>query len=332
MAKMKENLYTVSALYKFVELKHYREIREPLLETMLSLHIVGTLLLAEEGINGTIAGSEQSINALYQYLATIPGLDAIEHKESYHQQLPFKRTKVKLKKEIVTIGREEVSPTKIVGTYIEPEDWNQLIERDDVLLVDTRNQYEVEIGSFKNAINPRTETFREFPDYVDKHLDKTKHKHVAMFCTGGIRCEKSTALLKQQGFDNVYHLKGGILNYLEKVPEAKSLWQGECFVFDERVAVDHDLNKGQYSQCFACRYPITEEDKQSEYYQKGVSCPRCYHRMTKQQKARFSERQKQNELAKARGEAHIGDAVTETIKKRKAMKDEAKRSQQAHQS
>ncbi len=319
--------YTVTALYKFVTLTNYKEIKAPLLKRMQELGIVGTLLLAREGINGTVAGTDSHIQKLFLWLSHIPGLEDIDHKESYTDELPFKRTKVKLKNEIVTIGVPEVSPTKTVGTYIEPEKWNELISDPDVVVVDTRNDYEYEIGTFKNAINPKTETFREFPDFVDKTLDKSKHKKVAMFCTGGIRCEKSTSLLKQQGFDEVYHLKGGILKYLEKVPEEESLWQGECFVFDERVAVGHNLEQGQYSQCFACRYPITDQDKQSEHYIEGVSCPRCYNKTTKAQQVRFSERQKQKELAESRGQAHIGDAVNQTIVKRREEKRLYKESQ-----
>lgn len=298
--------YTVSALYKFVKLDNYQSIKEPLLKEMLHLNICGTLLLANEGINGTIAGKDSAIKALFQWLSQQEGLDNIESKESYHDTLPFKRTKVKLKKEIVTLGVEGVSPTQCVGQYVAPKDWNALISSPDVLLVDTRNKYEVEIGSFQNAINPNTETFKEFPEYVDKHLSDNKDKKVAMFCTGGIRCEKSTALLLKKGFKNVYHLKGGILKYIEEVPEKDSLWQGDCFVFDDRVAVNHSLEKGKYNQCYACRYPITSDDEKNEKYIKGVSCPRCYDAVTKEQKERFAQRQKQVDLAQARGESHIG--------------------------
>ncbi len=301
--------YTISALYKFVSLPNFKEIREPLRQKMEDLAIRGTLLLAHEGINGTIAGPNASIKALFTWLAQYEGLNNIVSKESYSDFPPFKRTKVKLKKEIVTMGVEDIDPNTCVGEYVEPKDWNSLISRDDVVLVDTRNDYEYEIGTFKDAINPETETFREFPEYVQKNLDPNKHKSVAMFCTGGIRCEKSTALLKKYGFEKVYHLKGGILKYLEDVPAEESLWEGECFVFDDRVAVKHDLGVGHYKQCFACRYPITEDDEKSDKYIKGVSCPRCFDKSTKEQKQRFAERQKQIALAKAKGEEHIGKRI-----------------------
>ncbi len=296
----------VAAMYRFVALPDYQDLREPLLSFCVSRDIKGTLLLAAEGINGTVSGTREGIDALLNYLRQDPRLEAIEHKESLHETLPFYRMKVKLKKEIVTMGVEGIDPNKVVGTYVEPKDWNDLISDPDVVLVDTRNDYECAIGTFKNAINPKTTTFREFPEYVKNHLNPAEHKKVAMFCTGGIRCEKSTAYLKEQGFDEVYHLKGGILKYFEEVPEAQSLWDGECFVFDNRVAVDHNLEKGQYDQCHGCRRPITEQDKQSPHYQKGVSCPHCFDQLSEEQQARFKERQKQIELAAKRNQAHIG--------------------------
>jgi UPF0176 protein len=247
-----------------------------------------------------------------------------QSKESYEQEMPFYRSKVKLKKEIVTMGIDSIDPKKIVGTYVTPQDWNALISDPEVLLIDTRNDYEVQIGGFKNAINPETETFREFPDYVKEHLDPEKHKKVAMYCTGGIRCEKSTAYLKEQGFDDVYHLQGGVLKYLEEVPVEQSLWEGECFVFDNRVAVNHDLEKGQYDQCYACRYPITEEEKNSKHYQKGVSCPHCYDKVNEKQRQRFAEREKQVQLAKQRGEEHIGSSARAISSQRRASKYQEK--------
>lgn len=310
----------ISAMYKFVSLPDYEAIQQPLKDFMKANNILGTLLLAHEGINGTVSGCQTAIDALYQWLGNYPGLDNIVHKESYHHQQPFNRTKVKLKKEIVTMGVENIDPNHVVGTYIDPQDWNKLISDPDVVVVDTRNDYEYEIGTFKGALNPNTQTFREFPQYTQENLDPEKHKKVAMFCTGGIRCEKSTAYLKQQGFDEVYHLKGGILKYLEEVPKENSLWEGDCFVFDERVAVDHDLQKSKFDQCHACRYPITEEDKQSEFYQQGVSCPRCHHLLTDKQKQRFAEREKQSQLAKLRGEQHIGGTVQETNAIRRQQK------------
>jgi UPF0176 protein len=311
--------FVVSAMYKFTKLPEFQTLQAPLLAMMKKAGITGTLLLAEEGINGTVSGSRQAIDALYAWLKSQPEFEGIEAKESFHQMRPFNRTKVKLKKEIVTLGVEGISPTKKVGQYVKPADWNALISRDDVVVVDTRNDYEYEIGTFKDAINPETETFREFPEYVAKNL-QDKSKKVAMFCTGGIRCEKSTSFMLEQGFDEVYHLEGGILKYLEEVPEQESLWQGECFVFDERVAVNHQLEKGQYEQCFACRYPITSEDMQSEHFVKGISCPRCIDKMSDEQRERFSERQKQSDLAKARGETHIGQDVHEVIQTRRDAK------------
>ncbi|WP_286272391.1 oxygen-dependent tRNA uridine(34) hydroxylase TrhO [Thalassotalea hakodatensis] len=318
---------TVCALYKFVRLNDFELIKQPLLTVMQANDVKGTLLLANEGINGTIAGSQKSVDAVLDFLAQDERLGLVDHKFSYADENPFQRSKVKLKKEIVTMGVEGIDPTLTVGTYVKPDEWNALISDPEVLLIDTRNDYEVEIGTFENAINPNTETFREFPDYVEKHLDKTKHKKVAMFCTGGIRCEKSTAYLKEQGFDDVYHLEGGILKYLEEVPEQDSKWQGDCFVFDGRVAVTHGLEQGQYDQCFACRYPITDEEKQSEHYVKGVSCPKCIDKYTADQRERFAEREKQINLAKARGETHIGGEIKDVIEQRRKEKLAAKKAQ-----
>ncbi len=268
--------------------------------------IKGTILLAREGINGTVAGSDFAIKEMLTFLRADPRLTKLEHKESRSKDMPFYRMKVRLKKEIVTMGVEGVDPNEIVGTYVDPNDWNALISDPDVVLIDTRNDYEVEIGSFEGALNPNTETFREFPQWVEQNKERlTKHK-VAMFCTGGIRCEKASSYMKQQGYDEVYHLKGGILKYLETVKADNSMWNGDCFVFDQRVAVGHGLKQSQYDQCYACRYPITEADKQHDLYVKGVSCPRCHNKMSDEQRARFAERQKQIELAKKRGEAHIG--------------------------
>ncbi|NND81043.1 MAG: rhodanese-related sulfurtransferase [Gammaproteobacteria bacterium] len=314
------NNILVCALYKFVRLDDYEALRQPLRARLEELGIRGTLLLAGEGINGTIAGSEAAIAAFMQTLQADQRFVDIDSKLSWHSKPPFHRTKVKLKQEIVTMGVEGIDPNRVVGSYVEAEDWNDLISDPETLLIDTRNDYEVGIGTFKNAHNPRTESFRDFPDYVEQNLDPAKHKKVAMFCTGGIRCEKASAYMKQQGFADVFHLKGGILKYLETVDEQDSLWQGECFVFDDRVAVNQQLIKGQYDQCHACRYPITEQQKQSPLYIAGVSCPRCHDSLTEQQKARFAEREKQMQLARQRGDTHIGSDSRTAAEQNRAAK------------
>lgn len=296
----------VAALYRFTRLENFAELREPLLDLMMTNNVRGTLLLAHEGINGTISGSRADVDTVLTWLRADPRLAELDHKESLVDQHPFLRTKVKLKKEIVTMGIEGVDPNRAVGTYLSGEEWNRVISDPETLLIDTRNDYEYEVGTFTGAINPHTKTFREFPDYIREHLDPEKHKRVAMFCTGGIRCEKSTAFLKEQGFDEVYHLKGGVLKYLEETPKDNSLWQGECFVFDERVTVDHDLQPGSFDQCHACRRPISAEDKQSAHYQRGVSCPKCVGEYSVDQRSRFAERQRQIDLARTRGEQHMG--------------------------
>lgn len=303
--------FIVAALYRFVTLEDYRELREPLLDVCRQAQIKGTLLLAQEGINGTIAGSREGVDRVLAYLRSDPRLAALEHKESFDERMPFYRMKVKLKKEIVTMGEEGIDPNLVVGTYVSPREWNALIDDPEVLLIDTRNDYECEIGTFRGAVDPHTASFREFPDYVRNNIDPGKQKKVAMFCTGGIRCEKASAFMLQEGFEEVYHLQGGILKYLEEVPERESAWQGECFVFDNRVAVNHQLEKGQYDQCYGCRLPITEEDKLSDKYRPGICCPRCHDSLSADQIARFSERQKQIELAAKRGERHVGEAEPE---------------------
>jgi UPF0176 protein len=316
-------MFTVCALYQFVRLDDFEEFRTPLRELMVILEVKGTILLALEGLNGTICGSQASIDKVLQFLKDDGRFNNLEIKFSHSKDTPFKRLKVKLKKEIVTLGVSNIDPLASVGTYVSPQDWNALISDPDVVLIDTRNNYEYEIGSFKGAINPSTETFREFPTYTKNNLEQYRGKKVAMFCTGGIRCEKSTAYLKSQGFDTVYHLHGGILKYLEEVDEGQSLWEGECFVFDDRVAVKHNLEQGQYDQCHACRYPITDEDKMHPHYEKGVSCPRCHGSRSKSQISRYRERERQIQLAKARGEDHIGDNASQIIlakAKKKAAK------------
>ena len=299
------NKVVIAALYHFVTLEDYEQLRQPLLDLMLKNKIKGTLLLAREGINGTVAGSQASIDTLFEWFKLDSRLEAVRHKVSFDEEMPFNRTRVKLKKEIVTMGVEGIDPTHVVGTYVKPEEWNALISDPDVILIDTRNDYEVEIGTFKHAVNPHTDSFRQFPAYVKENMDPAKQKKVAMFCTGGIRCEKSTAYMKEQGFDEVYHLQGGILKYLEDVPEEESMWEGECYVFDKRVSVTHALEKGHYDQCHACRRPITEEDKKDEHYVQGISCHHCHDKTTDAQRERFKEREKQIQLAKQRGEKHI---------------------------
>ena len=296
----------VAALYRFVRLENYADLREPLLNLCEARGVRGTLLLAHEGINGTISGTKQAIAEVLAFLRSDDRLADLDCKFSYNRELPFLRMKVKLKNEIVTMGRSDIDPNYCVGRYASPEQWNALVDDPDCLVIDTRNDYEVEIGTFQGAVNPNTTSFREFPDWVEKNLDPTKHKKVAMFCTGGIRCEKSTSLLVSLGFEDVWHLKGGILNYLEKTPQEQTRWDGECFVFDSRVSVDHQLQKGRYDQCYACRFPIDEAQKASSLYVPGVSCPRCHDAHSEEQKQRFRERQKQISLARARGEAHIG--------------------------
>lgn len=310
----------VCALYKFAPLEHFEQLRQPLLDSMLAHDVRGTLLLAQEGINGTIAGPRAGIDAVLAHIRADKCLANVVTKESYDQSQPFYRTKVKLKKEIVTMGVEGINPLEVVGTYVKPQQWNELISDPDVVVVDTRNDYEVEIGTFKGASDPKTKTFREFPQYVKDHLDPNQHKKVAMFCTGGIRCEKSTAYLKEQGFEEVYHLEGGILKYLEDVPESESLWQGECFVFDNRVTVNHHLEKGEFDQCHACRRPITDQDKTSTLYQAGVSCHHCFDELSDEQKHRFAQREKQMQLAKARGEQHLGNHQKNLIEQRRQEK------------
>jgi UPF0176 protein len=318
----------VCALYKFVSLDDYEAMRQPLHNVMEAQGVRGTLLLAREGVNGTVAGTRQAIDTLLDWLRSDARLEDLSYKESFSDAMPFYRTKVKLKKEIVTMGIEGIDPLRVVGTYVKPRDWNSLIADPDVVVIDTRNDYEVQIGTFQRALNPQIKTFREFPDFVKDNLDPSRHPRVAMFCTGGIRCEKSTAYLKEQGFDAVYHLEGGILKYLEEVPQEESLWQGECFVFDNRVTVNHDLAKGSFDQCHACRMPITADDMASEQYMAGTSCPHCFDRLTAEQRQRYAQRELQVRLAHQRGEAHLGADAALAIKKRKDAK-QAQRERQA---
>lgn len=304
-------MIVVAALYQFVRFPNYQEAQEPLIKFCKRNGVKGTLLLASEGINGTIAGRREGIDAVVKYLKQIGPFDNLEYKESKAESMPFLRMKVKIKKEIVTFGAAAANPMEMVGAYVHPKDWNDLISRPDVLTIDTRNDFEVMIGSFKGAINPKTKSFSEFANFTQENLMDHKDKPVAMFCTGGIRCERSTAYLKAIGFSEVYHLKGGILKYLEEVPEQESLWQGECFVFDQRVAVKHGLEFGTHEMCFGCRMPISTKDKESEHFEEGVHCHHCYSTHDEEHYKRVRERQKQVQLAKSRGRKHIGE-VSET--------------------
>ena len=296
----------VAALYKFAVLADYHEMQRTLQDFCIAQKINGTILLAAEGINGTVAGSRAGIDALLAFLRADARLADMEHKESYADTPPFDRMKVRLKKEIVTLGIAGVDPNQKVGTYVAPEDWNALIADPNVVLIDTRNGYEYDIGTFQGAINPHTTTFRQFPAYVNNNLDPAKHKKIAMFCTGGIRCEKASSFMLEQGFEEVYHLQGGILKYLETVPEAQSTWQGECFVFDQRISVGQGLTQGTHEQCYACRHPVSPEEKASSQYQDGLSCPYCFDALPEKTRTRVAERQKQVALAKQRGQEHIG--------------------------
>lgn len=298
--------YVVAALYKFAPLQDLEAVQAALKKTCRENKICGTLLLAHEGINGTVAGSRQGIDALAAHIRSIPGLSDLEYKESASAEKPFHRMKVRLKNEIVTIGLPGVDPNQTVGEYLSPEAWNDLLSDPDTLVLDTRNDYEVKIGTFRNALDPNLKTFREFPDYVEKNLHNQKHRKVAMFCTGGIRCEKASSYMKAAGFDQVYHLKGGILKYLETIPADKSLWDGDCFVFDGRVAVGHGLKQGDYIMCPSCREPVGAAARQDPAYVEGVSCPACADRLSEDRKARSAERHRQILLARARGEDHIG--------------------------
>lgn len=276
----------VVTFYKFVKLPDFAEKRDPLLLHCEAQGIRGTILLAAEGINGTIAGSGQAIDSVLSFLRSDPRLVDLEHKESYADSPPFDRMKVRLKKEIVTLGLPQIDPSDRVGTYVSPKEWNALISDPEVTIIDTRNDYEVSIGSFKGAQNPKTASFRQFPDYVRNDLDPGKHKKVALFCTGGIRCEKATSFMMAQGFQEVYHLKGGILKYLEEVPAEESLWEGECFVFDQRVALREGLAAGTHQMCQSCGHPISEADKTSPHYQEDISCPYCCDRLTQEERVR----------------------------------------------
>ncbi|MBE9159683.1 rhodanese-related sulfurtransferase [Nodosilinea sp. LEGE 06152] len=285
--------WVIATFYKFVPLSEPGALRAELLERCLGWELRGTILLASEGLNATVAGSRRGIDQLLEWLHQHPEIGAFTHQESTTTHAPFERMKVKLKPEIVTLGRPEINPAQQeVGTYIDPHDWNRVVTDSDVVLIDARNDFEVDLGTFKGAKNPQTHAFRELPDYVATHLDPAQHKKVAMFCTGGIRCEKATAYLRSQGFEQVYHLRGGILNYLKTVPEADSLWQGDCFVFDDRVAVDHQLNPTDHELCLGCGHPVSPVEQAAPEYEAGISCPHCYAELTPEKRSRLEARQR----------------------------------------
>ncbi len=300
----------VAALYRFAPVDDVEICRKALLKACNAAATKGTILVAHEGINGTIAGSASGIVSVIGHIRSIPGFAELDVKYSFADKMPFNRMKVRAKKEIVTMGVTDIDPRREVGTYVHAHDWNALLGDPDTIIIDTRNDYEVAIGSFEGAIDPKTKTFRDFPAWFRAHraeLTATTNKpKFAMFCTGGIRCEKSTAFLKSEGIDEVFHLEGGILRYLEEIPEAESKWQGECFVFDERVSVKHGLELGDYKQCHACRRPIDAQAMAHPAYIEGVSCPACIDERDEEARARFAERQLQIKLAKARGETHLG--------------------------
>ncbi|WP_374408002.1 rhodanese-related sulfurtransferase [Pelagerythrobacter sp.] len=310
---------TVAALYRFARLGDCACLRAPLERLCREQGIRGTLLLAPEGINGTIAGTHNGISNVLDAIRALPDCADLDVKFSTASAMPFHRMKVRVKREIVTMGVPDIDPRASVGTYVEPQDWNELISDPDTIVIDTRNDYEVALGTFEGAIDPETRTFRDFPEWFRSQRDKlagqSSPPKIAMFCTGGIRCEKSTAFLKRQGLENVYHLKGGILRYLETIPQENSLWRGECFVFDQRVAVGHGLEEGDHTLCFACRRPVTAEDRAAASYEAGVSCPACYAERTDDQRASYRERHRQETLAAARGEAHVGASPVEPKKR-----------------
>ena len=310
----------VTALYKFVAFEDPEALREPLFAQLSELGIKGTILLATEGINGTIAGTSKAMNQALQAICALPGCETLDWKDSHAKAMPFLRLKVRLKTEIVTMGVPGTDPTCLVGSYVKPQDWNALIRDPDTVVIDTRNDYEVALGTFQGAIDPETETFRQFPDWFEAFranlAEQGRTPKIAMFCTGGIRCEKSTSYVKSLGIEDVFHLQGGLLKYLETVPREESLWEGECFVFDDRVSVGHGLEVGDYQLCHACRHPVSAEDRQHPHFEEGVSCPRCYGTFTDEKMMALRERQKQVRLAKARGETHIGDDVVMTPRKK----------------
>jgi len=319
--------YTVAALYHFTPFEDHEALQKPLQAICDETGTKGTLLLAHEGINGTIAGTHNGISAVLDHIRSLPGCAGTDVKFSHAAEMPFNRMKVRLKREIVTMGEPDIDPRESVGRYVQPQDWNALISDPETIVIDTRNDYEVGIGTFEGAVDPKTKSFREFPKWFRENREELLEgkKKVAMFCTGGIRCEKSTSFLRAEGVEEVYHLKGGILKYLEDVPQDDSLWEGECFVFDQRVSVKHGLELGSYGQCFACRMPLTKEEMASPDYAAGVSCPHCIHERDDAQRARYAERQKQQQLAKERGEDHVGHSPDEIAAKAQEKAEEKAR-------
>lgn len=306
----------VLSFYKFVDLDDLLGIKNSLLSLCGENGINGTFILASEGINATVAGPREGIDGLIAHLESDTRLSGARYKLSYNKKSPFHRLKVKFKKELVPMGVSGIKPQRLSGQRIPPEQWNELISRSDVLLIDTRNDYENRVGTFRGAVNPETEHFREFPEYVRKNLDPAEHKEVAMFCTGGIRCEKATSYLLERGFQRVYQLEGGVLSYLERVPREQSLWEGECFVFDDRTSVGHDLSRGIWSTCRNCRAPVSPEDRESEEFREGISCPRCHAKLTPERISSLEERQKQMRLARERNRKHLGAVIKRGSAKR----------------
>ena len=300
----------VASFYRFLDLADPQVFRDELQAVCDERGLLGTILVAGEGFNGTISGPEAAILDVFDWIGRRLGLESpIEARWSDAGEAPFRRMRVRIKKEIVTLGRPDILPQRGTGQYVPPEQWNALIENPDVLVIDTRNHYEVEVGTFPRAVDPGTDSFREFPAFAERLAETSKDRPLAMFCTGGIRCEKATALMLELGFEEVYHLQGGILRYLEEMPQSANRWQGECFVFDTRVAVDRDLAEGGYVQCHACRRPLSAEDVASPDYHEGVSCPHCVDEIDEERAARLEERRKQVALAEQRGEKHIGQKL-----------------------
>jgi UPF0176 protein len=297
----------VVSFYRFTDVSDPGKLRDRLQAFCKRAHLLGTVLIAEEGVNGTLSGTAEAVQSAFDWLYEALALaEPIDGRWTEADEAPFRRMRVKVKKEIVTLGRPDIRPNKKTGKHVGVEEWNALISNPDTLIIDTRNHYEFEVGTFRNAVDPQTDSFREFPEYAEKLAESEPDRPLAMFCTGGIRCEKATALMLELGFTEVYHLQGGILKYLEDVDDDKNLWEGECFVFDTRVAVDRDRAEGGYVQCHACRRPLSSADIASADYREGVSCPKCIDTLETERAVRLEERRKQVALAKARGEKHIG--------------------------